>query len=72
MFAQNMILPARERGTTLRKRTLHGASVLLVALLMSGSASAQLPNERCVACHGQQLITFLPIKFSLYRCFLFY
>ncbi len=31
---------------------------------MLGTASAQVPNERCVTCHGQQMITFLPIRFS--------
>ena len=28
------------------------------------SVPPQVPNERCVACHGQQMITFLPIRFS--------
>jgi glycine cleavage system H lipoate-binding protein len=37
---------------------------LAVALLMLGTASAQVPNERCIACHGQQLITSLPVRFS--------
>lgn len=47
-----------------RTRTVCGTCGMLFALLISVTASAQVPNERCVTCHGQQLITFLPIKFS--------
>lgn len=64
MFPQNMNLPAREPRRTLGQRALLGASALLFAFAMSSTCSAQVPNERCVACHGQQMITFLPIKFS--------
>ena len=47
-----------------RKRFPHWPFPLVFAFLMLGTASAQVPNERCVACHGQQVIALLPIRFS--------
>ena len=37
---------------------------MLFVFPVSATAATQVPNERCVACHGQQMITFLPIKFA--------
>lgn len=64
MFAKNTNLPTRETRRTLGQQVVLGANALLFVFAMSITVSAQVPNERCVACHGQQMITFLPIKFS--------
>ena len=57
----NQVTPSRRLR---RRRFPRWPFPLLFVLLMLGAASAQVPNERCVACHGQQLITSLPIRFS--------
>ena len=63
MLPASMTVQATGSRRLRRKRFPHWP-FSLVFVLMLGTVSAEVPNERCVTCHGQQLITFLPIKFS--------
>ncbi len=64
MLLTSTFAQAARTGWSRQERCTPWPFAVCIALLTLGTASADVPNERCVACHGQQMITFLPIKFS--------